>query len=109
MKKARTKYLTQSQIEAAIRVTRSNRAAAVYLRVSWGLYKKFAQAYRDANGVSLFDLHYNKSGIGIEKSKSKIKNTNPNNPNPFVEIELNDILAGKHPSYPKRKLLRSLS
>lgn len=98
----------QSQIEAAMKVTRSNRAAAAYLRVSWGLYKKFAQAYRDPNGITLFDLHFNRSGVGIEKLKSKTKSNSPGNPNPFVEAELDDILAGKHPNYPKRKLLRRL-
>ena len=37
MKKARTTMLMQSQIETAMKVTRSNRAAAEYLRVGYNL------------------------------------------------------------------------
>ena len=75
MKKAKTKMLFQSQIESAMKVTRSNRSAAEYLRVSYGLYKKFADLYKNAEGVSLFRAHINQSGYGIVKthaSKKKI-------------------------------------
>jgi hypothetical protein len=59
IKKARTTVLMQSQIEAAMKVTRSNRAAAEYLRVGYNLYKRFAKLYKNSEGVSLFDLHKN--------------------------------------------------
>ncbi len=60
-RKARTTMLLQSQIEQAMKVTRSNKAAAEYLRVSYPLYRKFAKLYKNDNGVTLFQQHYNHS------------------------------------------------
>lgn len=97
MKKARTRMLMQSQIESAMKVTRSNRAAAEYLRVSYNLYKKFAKYYKNDQGVSLFDLHMNQSGSGISKTHVSQK-----------RFKLDDILTGKYPQYPRDKLLRRL-
>lgn len=57
MRRARSPILLQSQIEAAMKVTRSNRAAAIYLRVSYKFYKKFALLYKNNEGVTLFDAH----------------------------------------------------
>jgi hypothetical protein len=97
MKKARTKMLLQSQIEAAHKVTRSNRAAAEYLRVSYNFYKKYAKVYKNIFGETLFDAHKNQSGLGISKpnvSKRRFK--------------LDDILTGKHPKYPTKQLFRRL-
>ena len=48
--KMKTRLLLQSQIENAMKVTRSNRAAAEYLRVTYATYRKFAQLYKDSNG-----------------------------------------------------------
>ena len=96
-RKARTTMLLQSQIEQAMKVTRSNKAAAEYLRVSYPLYRKFAKLYKNKDGVTLFDAHYNKSGVGISKIGSSDKRTN-----------LDDILLGKHPNYPRQKLLARL-
>lgn len=96
-KKSRTRILLQSQVENAIRVTRSNRAAAQYLRVSYVLYKKFAKLYKNHEGIPLYDLHKNQSGRGVSKvHHNKLKH------------ELDDILLGKHPSYSSAKLLRRL-
>jgi len=97
IKKARTKYLLQSQIESAMKVTRSNRAAAEYLRVGYNLYKKFAKYYKNDQGVSLFDAHKNQSGTGISKITVSSK-----------RFKMDDILLGKHPQYPREKLLRRL-
>ena len=69
-RKARTTMLLQSQIEQAMKVTRSNKAASEYLRVSYPLYRKFAKLYKNADGVTLFDAHLNKSGIGISTISS---------------------------------------
>jgi len=96
-RKARTTMLLQSQIEQAMKVTRSNRAAAEYLRVSYPLYRKFAKMYKNENGVTLFDLHYNQSGSGISKIGSSARRS-----------KLDDILLGKHPTYPRHKLLARL-
>ena len=96
MRKARTKILMQAQIEQAMRVTRSNRSAAEYLRVGYNLYKRFAKLYKDsATGKSLFDLHKNMEGRGITKSSAADKR----------RFKLDDILTGKHPQYPREKLL----
>lgn len=97
MKKARTKIILQSQIEAAMKLTRSNRAAAEYLRVSYNLYKKYAKLYKDSNGVCLFDLHVNQSGTGISKTHVSQK-----------RFKLDEVLLGKYPQYPREKLLRRM-
>lgn len=97
MKKARTRMLLQSQIENAMKVTRSNRAAAEYLRVSYNLYKKFAKYYKNEEGIPLFELHMNQSGSGISKTHVSQK-----------RFKLDDILTGKYPQYPRDKLLRRL-
>ena len=97
MKKARTTVLMQSQIETAMKVTRSNRAAAEYLRVSYGLYKKYAKLYKNSKGVSLFDAHLNQAGSGIPKTHVSQK-----------RFQLDDILLGKYPQYPREKLLRRM-
>lgn len=99
MRKARTKALLQAQIEQAIKVTRSNRAAAEYLRVGYNLYKRYAKLYKDpATGESLFDIHKNQQGKGITKSGYADKNRH----------KLDDILTGKHPGYSREKLTQRL-
>jgi len=69
MKKFRTTMLLQSQIEAAMKVTRSNRAAAEYLRVSFNMYKRYAKLYKNEFGVSLFEAHKNQAGVGVTKNR----------------------------------------
>lgn len=96
-RKARTTMLLQSQIEQAMKVTRSNAAAAEYLRVSYPLYRKFAKQYKNDQGVSLFEQHYNQAGVGIPKTSVSQK-----------RHKLDDILLGKHPNYPREKLLQRL-
>lgn len=97
MKKARTTILLQSQIENAMKVTRSNRSAAEYLRVSYNLYKRFAKLYKNTEGVSLFDLHVNQSGLGISKTHVSKK-----------RFKLDEVLLGKYPQYPREKLMRRM-
>jgi hypothetical protein len=96
-RKAKTTLLLQSQIEQAMKVTRSNKAAAEYLRVSYPLYRRFAKMYVNAEGISLFELHYNQSGFGMNKVSASQKRS-----------ALDDILLGKHPHYSREKLLRRL-
>lgn len=97
MRKARTTYLSKAQIEQAMQATRSNRAAASYLRVSYNLYKKFAQMHKDASGKSLFDCHLNRGGRGVVKPRDNKR-----------KFKLDQILMGKHPSYPREKLFRRI-
>lgn len=55
-------------ILSAMSRTKSNRAAARYLSVSFVHYKKYAKEYKDeASGLSLWEKHKNQSGAGIPK------------------------------------------
>jgi hypothetical protein len=97
MRKFRSTILLQSQIEGAMRVTRSNRAAAEYLRVSFNMYRRYARSYSNAEGVSLFEAHKNQAGVGVSKNR-------------VVDLrqKVDDILLGKHPKYPPYKLFKRL-
>jgi hypothetical protein len=97
MKKFRTTMLLQSQIEAAMKVTRSNRAAAEYLRVSFNMYKRYAKNYKNEFGVSLFEAHKNQAGVGV--TKNRVADT---------RHKVDDILLGKHPNYPPHRLFKRL-
>ena len=55
-------------ILSAMSRTKSNRAAARYLSVSFVHYKKYAREYKDeVSEVSLWEKHKNQSGTGIPK------------------------------------------
>ena len=56
-----SKILTKEDLLRAMSQTRSNRAAARYLHVSYNHYKKYAKMYK------LFESHKNQSGKGIPK------------------------------------------
>lgn len=63
-----SKVLTKEDLQRAIKMTRSNAAAARYLHVSYNHYKKYARLYKDEEtGVSFLELHKNQSGRGIPK------------------------------------------
>lgn len=61
------KDLTRQDIERAIKMTKSNKAAARYLHVSFPHYKKWAKLYKNEDGVTLYDTHLNQAGKGIPK------------------------------------------
>jgi len=64
----KTKFLSKDMILSAMSRTKSNRAAARYLSVSFVHYKKYAREYKDeASGLSLWEKHKNQSGAGIPK------------------------------------------
>ena len=64
----KAKPLKKEQILAAMAKTKSNRAAARYLNVSYVHYKKWAKLYQDEETrETLFDKHLNPSGKGIPK------------------------------------------
>jgi hypothetical protein len=66
------KFLSKEDILRAMRATGSNRAAARYLAVSYPLYKRYAQLYKDeTDNVSLFNKHLNRQGKGIPKWSKK--------------------------------------
>ena len=63
----KAKPLTKEMIMAAINKTKSNRAAARYLNVSYIHYKKWAKLYESDTHDNLFEQHKNQSGKGIPK------------------------------------------
>jgi len=94
------KPLLKSDIERAMAMTKSNRAASRYLHVSYIHYKKYAKNYADEDGVLLFDKHKNQSGKGISKFLS----------NKGKEPALMDVIEGRVPidSYTPEKLKNRL-
>jgi len=62
------KPLSKENILRAMRFTKSNRAAAKYLGVSYQHYKPYALLFKDEeSNKTLFELHKNQSGKGIPK------------------------------------------
>ena len=56
----KAKPLSKEMIVAAMNKTKSNKAAARYLNVSYIHYKKWAKLYKDeATGKTLFEVHLN--------------------------------------------------
>ena len=60
-------HLSKEQILAAMDKTKSVRAAARYLNISYQHLKKWMKVYKDENGATLFEAHKNQSGKGIPK------------------------------------------
>ena len=96
----RPKPLLKSDIERAMAMTKSNRAASRYLHCSYIHYKRYAKNYTDENGITLFDKHKNQSGKGISKFL----------PNKGKEPALMDVIEGRVPidSYTPEKLKNRL-
>jgi Zn ribbon nucleic-acid-binding protein len=92
--------LPESDIRYAMENTKSNAAAAQFLKVCFTTYKKYAKMYIDRDsGLSLFELHKNMSGVGIRKHVPKASKG-------MYSIER--ILNGDHPEYPTWKLRNRL-
>ena len=62
-----SKILTKEDLLRAMSQTRSNRAAARYLHVSYNHYKKYAKMYKNDDGETLLEAHKNQAGKGIPK------------------------------------------
>ena len=75
--------LTEKRILESQKHTKSNRAAAEWLGVSYNTYRKWAKYY------GIFEQHLNQAGFGIRKGWSSYK------------INLDDIISGKRKP-PKR-------
>lgn len=84
------KFITQSEIERAQRLTQSNLSAAKFLDLSFNTYKKYAKMYYNDKGISLYDAHKNQFSIGIKRVPS-MKNKN------WASLE--DVLQNKYPGY----------
>ena len=62
------KPLTKEQVLLAMKMTKSNKAAARYLNCSYIHYKMWAKRYHEfEGGRSLFEAHKNQAGKGIPK------------------------------------------
>ena len=82
-----SKILTKEDILRAMKMTRSNLAAARYLHVSYNHYKKYAKMYKNDEGIALLEAHKNQSGTGIPKFALKGSS----------KIPLMDLLEGRVP------------
>lgn len=82
-----SKILTKEDILRAMKMTRSNLAAARYLHVSYNHYKKYAKMYKNDDGITLLEAHKNQSGTGIPKFALKGSS----------KIPLMDLLEGRVP------------
>ena len=82
-----SKILTKEDILRAMKMTRSNLAAARYLHVSYNHYKKYAKMYKNDEGITLLEAHKNQSGTGIPKFALKGSS----------KIPLMDLLEGRVP------------
>jgi len=59
--------IDRSDVERAMRHSKSNKGAARYLGVSIKTYKKIASRYRTDEGKTLYEIHCNKAAQGIPK------------------------------------------
>lgn len=62
-----SKILSKDDLLRAMKMTRSNRAAARYLHVSYNHYKKYAKVYKNEDDITLLEAHKNQAGKGIPK------------------------------------------
>jgi hypothetical protein len=67
----KAKHLSKDQVVMAMNKTKSVRAAARYLNVSYIHMKKWMKFYKNENDITLFDAHKNQSGKGIPKFLSE--------------------------------------
>ena len=92
--------LPESDIRYAMVNTKSNAEAARFLKISFTTYKKYAKMYVDsATGKTLYDLHTNQAGIGINKDAIKAR---------AGQYNIDKILQGDFPNYPNWKLRNRL-
>ena len=62
------KFFTREDILMAMRNTKSNAAAARFLRCSLNHYRMYAKMYTDEEtGLTLYELHKNQGGVGLPK------------------------------------------
>ena len=92
--------LSETEIRYAMDNTKSNAAAAEFLKVSYTTYKKYSKLYVDReSGKTLFELHKNQFGFGIRKDVQKASRG---------IYSIDAILEGKWPKYPSWKLRNRL-
>jgi len=85
--------ISESEIRYAMENTGSNHAAALFLKVNYRTYHKYATMYYDKEtGKTLWDLQKNRGGKRVVKKHSRT----------LAKVE--DIFVGSHPNYPYSKL-----
>jgi len=84
----KAKHLSKDQVVLAMNKTKSVRAAARYLNVSYIHMKKWMKFYKNENGITLFEAHKNQSGKGIPKFLS-------NNGTRKKDPALLDVIEGR--------------
>jgi hypothetical protein len=81
----KAKFISKEDCLRAMQNSKSNRGAARFLRCSFVHYKKFARTYVNDQGVTLWEVHKNQSGIGIPKYL----------PNKGKQAPLKELIEGK--------------
>jgi hypothetical protein len=84
----KAKHLSKDQVVSAMNKTKSVRAAARYLNVSYIHMKKWMKFYKNEEGITLFEAHKNQSGKGIPKFLS-------NNGTRKKDPALLDVIEGR--------------
>ena len=84
----KAKHLSKDQVVMAMNKTKSVRAAARYLNVSYIHMKKWMKFYKNEEGITLFEAHKNQSGKGIPKFLS-------NNGTRKKDPALLDVIEGR--------------
>lgn len=84
----KAKHLSKDQVVSAMNKTKSVRAAARYLNVSYIHMKKWMKFYKNEDGITLFEAHKNQAGKGIPKFLS-------NNGNKKKDPALLDVIEGR--------------
>jgi hypothetical protein len=88
--------ISESDIRYAMENTKSNAAAARFMRVSYETWRKYSSMYTDRDtGKTLFELHKNQIGLGISKDNIRAKSS---------RYTIDALLEGKYPEYPVWKL-----
>jgi hypothetical protein len=101
-----SKPLPLERIIEAINNTKSNRAAARFLNISYTTYKKYSKLYTttDENGniITYWDKHLNPYGYGIIRAYAE------NSGKYSIEAMLRGEVSDKYPAYKiKRRLIKN--
>jgi hypothetical protein len=82
--------LTKEDILRAQKHTKSNRAAARYLGISYNTYRMYSKLFKNEEGKTLFEAHLNPSGKGIKKHLGGYGKSKKN-----IKVALMDVLEGR--------------
>lgn len=89
------KFLMQSDVERAMKNTKSNAEAARFCNVNYQTYKKYASQYKDKEGNNLFEKHKNQAGVSISKPRLTVRHD---------KYPIEEIVNNRHTGYPLQRL-----